>query len=410
MRILSITLLVVTLQAQAQTSVLFIGNSYTQVNDLPNTFRQLALSLGDTVTTGMQAPGGYSLMGHASEPATISAIESQPWDFVVLQEQSQLGALPFAVTDTEIGALQLIANIEQNDECTYPVFYMTWGRENGDVDNCNDFPFMCTYEGMQQGLRDNYVALAEDNDAYAAPVGMAWKKVRNEHPLIDLYAADGSHPSVQGTYLAACVFYCTLFQQSCLGASFVASVQPDTAAILQSIASAVVLDSTSTWNLDVPNGTDATIDGYSSNGPNDITYYHFGQGTHLWTCSNGESSTDPSPTFTFTAPGIYTFTHTYTDPCGNTDTVTWTAEVYANGVQEPASGRPYQAVQALPGIVEVSGTVGGEMITLFDVRGRTLTAQRAEGDRTRMPCPSGLVLWTVQDGSGTFRSGKVLVR
>ena len=34
-----------------------------------------------------------------------------------------------------------------------------------------------------------------------------------------------------------------------------------------------VLDSSTTWNLDVPNGTDATVDGSSSNGPNDITYY-----------------------------------------------------------------------------------------------------------------------------------------
>ncbi|MBK9074721.1 MAG: hypothetical protein IPL77_07000 [Flavobacteriales bacterium] len=166
------------LEASAQqTSVLFIGNSYTAVNDLPNTFRQLALSLGDSVTTAMQAPGGYTLNGHATTPATINAIESQPWDFVVMQEQSQLGALPLDVTDTEIGAIQLVATIEQNDECTYPVFYMTWGRQNGDALNCPDFPFMCTYEGMQQGLRDNYVELSHSNDAYTAPVGMAWKKV-----------------------------------------------------------------------------------------------------------------------------------------------------------------------------------------------------------------------------------------
>ncbi|MBK9074722.1 MAG: PKD domain-containing protein [Flavobacteriales bacterium] len=149
-----------------------------------------------------------------------------------------------------------------------------------------------------------------------------------DHPLINLYQADESHPSVEGTYLAACVFYSTLFQQSCAGASFTSSLPPATAAILQGIASTTVLDSSTTWNLDVPNGTDATVDGSSSNGPNDITYYHFGEGTHLWTCSNGQSSTDANPTFTFAGPGIYTFTHTYTDPCGNTDTVTWTGEVY----------------------------------------------------------------------------------
>ena len=110
-----------------QTSVLFIGNSYTYVNDLPNTLRQLALSLDDTMTVASSAPGGYTLFQHSTYAPTIAAIESQDWDFVVLQEQSQLGALPFDVTTTELGASALVQRIEENHECTYPVFYMTWG-------------------------------------------------------------------------------------------------------------------------------------------------------------------------------------------------------------------------------------------------------------------------------------------
>ena len=400
--------LAVATQAQ-QTSVLFIGNSYIGVNDLPNTFRQVALSLGDTVTTSAQTPGGYTLNGHATTPATLDAIASQPWDFVVMQEQSQLGALPFDVTDTELGAIQLVAAIEENDECTYPVFYMTWGRQNGDDLNCPDFPFMCTYDGMQQGLRDNYVALGEANDAYVAPVGVAWKQVRDTHPMINLYNPDGSHPSVEGTYLAACVFYCTLFQQSCAGASFVSTVQPDTAAILQGIASAMVLDSMTTWNLDVPNGTDATIDGYSSDGPNDITYYHFGAGTHLWTCSNGQTSTEASPTFTFTLSGDYTFTHTYTDPCGNTDTVTWTLEGVVVGVPETANTSPYRLSSIGHGLIEVVGATGGELLTLMDLRGRTLLTCRLKAEGLRISSPPGLQVYRITGTDGTSVTGKIAV-
>jgi len=396
------------IQAQ-QTSVLFIGNSYIGVNDLPNTFRQVALSLGDTVTTSAQTPGGYTLNGHATTPATINAIESQPWDFVVLQEQSQLGALPFDVTDTEIGALQLVAVIEQNDECTYPVFYMTWGRQNGDALNCPDFPFMCSYDGMQQGLRDNYVALAEANDAYVSPVGVAWKQVRDTHPFINLYNPDESHPSVEGTYLAACVFYCTLFQQSCASASFVSSLQPDTAAILRNIASAIVLDSAATWNLDVPNGTDATFDGYSSNGPNDITYYHFGEGTHLWTCSNGQTSTEASPTFIFTSSGDYTFTHTYNDPCGNTDTVTWTLEGVVVGVPDAANAPPYRVWSGDPGVVEVSGGPGDATMTVVDALGRMVRTQRLSGGQGRVQCATGLNVYRIANDAGAVWTGKVLV-
>ena len=108
MRNLCILLMALALHVQGQTSVLFIGNSYVYVNDLPNTFRQLAQSLGDEVTVASSAPGGYTLLQHASYAPTQTAITAQQWDFVVMQEQSQLGALPIESTSTEYGALQTV--------------------------------------------------------------------------------------------------------------------------------------------------------------------------------------------------------------------------------------------------------------------------------------------------------------
>lgn len=405
----TVLLVCTTAYGQAQTSVLFIGNSYTSVNDLPDMVQQLALSLGEDVTVASSAPGGYTLFEHASYAPTTAAIGSQPWDFVVMQEQSQLGALPVDVTNTELGALQLLADIEQNDECTYPVFFMTWGRENGDAELCPDFPFMCTYDGMQQGLRNNYVALANWNDAYTAPVGAAWKQVRDTHPLINLYAPDGSHPSVAGTYLAACVFYCTFFQESCVDATFSASLPPDTAAILRSIASATVLDEPETWNLDVPNGTSALLQGFSS-GPDHITLIHYGQGTHLWTCSNGQSFTTATATFTFNTSGTYFVTHIYSDLCGNTDTANLTFNIVVSvGLEEQEAGTRYQVLAGPPGMVEVHGVHGGGTLTLFDAQGRMLGKEQIGSTMAQIHCPSGLLLWTLRDGDGTLAKGKVLV-
>ncbi len=390
-----------------QTSVLFIGNSYTEVNDLPNTMRQLALSLGSTVTVGMSAPGGYTFTQHATYAPTLAAIASQPWDFVVMQEQSQLGALPPEVTDTESGAVQLVTAIEANYECTYPVFYMTWGRQNGDDLNCPNFPFMCTYDGMQQGLRDNYIALADYNDAYTAPVGVAWKMIRDSYPAINLYQSDGSHPSAEGTYLAACVFYCTLFQQSCTGASFLSSLPQATATILQTVASNTVLNSPNTWNLDVANGTDAHITGSSSNGPNEVTYYHPGVGTHLWTCSDGQSSTDANPTFYFLLSGSYTMTHTYMDPCGNTDTVSWNVDIIVSGVEEQKENDRYQVVQTSANLLEVRGAKGTETLTLFDAQGRVEQRVRLDASVVQFACSSGLHTWLISDAKGRVWKGKI---
>jgi hypothetical protein len=406
--ILLIAILSSTLAAAQQTSVLFIGNSYTTANDLPNTFRQLALSLGDTVTVASSAPGGYTLYQHSTYAPTLNAIASQPWDFVVMQEQSQLGALPVDATTTELGALSLMADIEANFECTYPVFYMTWGRENGDPQNCGAFPFMCTYDGMQQALRNNYVALANWNDAWTAPVGVAWKNVRDTQAPIDLYVADGSHPTMEGTYLAACVFYCTLFQVSCMDATFNSTLPAETAAILRAIASATVLDEPLTWNLDVPNGTDALLDDYDL-GADFVTVVHNGAGEHLWTCTNGQSFTTGTATFTFATAGSYIVTHTYNDPCGNSDTRNFTFDMTV-GLDELAARPYYNVVSRSASSVEVQGAENGGTLLLFDAQGRMLVNERIRGSNTQVACPPGLLFWAFTDGNGMLMKGKVVVQ
>lgn len=405
MRFAPLFLLVSALHAQAQTSVLFIGNSYIYSNDLPNTLRQLAGSLGEEMTVASSAPGGYTLFQHSTYAPTLNAINSQPWDFVVLQEQSQMGALPSDVTTTELGTVALLADIEANWECTYPVLYMTWGRENGDPQNCASFPFVCTYEGMQQALRTNYVALATFNDAHVSPVGVAWATVRAQHPEIDLYVEDGSHPTVAGTYLAACVFYCTLFHESCVGATFNSSLDPSTAAILRDIASSAVLDDFETWNLDMPNGTDALLDGFQL-GADYVTLIHHGQGEHLWTCTNGQSFTTGTVTFTFETAASYVVTHTYNDPCGNTDTRTFTFDMSV-GVEEMAQ-RAVAVTSATPGTIDVRGAESGSLFTVFDAQGRVLVKERINSSEQRIACPSGLLYWTITNGTQAMK-GNVLV-
>jgi hypothetical protein len=69
-------------------SVLFIGNSYTSVKNFPLAVSEISKSLGNNLTYGMSAPGGFTLQQHATYQNTISKIQSKKWDSVVLQEQS----------------------------------------------------------------------------------------------------------------------------------------------------------------------------------------------------------------------------------------------------------------------------------------------------------------------------------
>lgn len=199
----------------AQTkSILFIGNSYTYSNGgVDVMLKNIALAEGDTLETEAFTVGGAKFSDFCNNPETFERIKSRAWDYVVLQEQSQLPAFPPSQVETECYpfAKQLCDSIRANDSCTQILFFMTWGRENGDQSNCANYEPLCTYDGMQQRLRESYVQMADDNNAIVVPVGLAWKYVRDHYPEINLYQSDGSHPSVEGTYLAALTFRSFLY-------------------------------------------------------------------------------------------------------------------------------------------------------------------------------------------------------
>ena len=199
----------------AQTkSILFIGNSYTYSNGgVDVMLKNIALSQGDTLYTESFAIGGAKFSDFCNNSETFERIRSRAWDYVVLQEQSQLPSFPPSRVEAECYpfAKQLCDSIRANDSCTQILFFMTWGRENGDQDNCVYYEPLCTYDGMQQRLRESYVQMADDNNAIVVPVGLAWKYVRDHYPEINLYQSDESHPSLEGTYLAACTFNRVLY-------------------------------------------------------------------------------------------------------------------------------------------------------------------------------------------------------
>ena len=67
---------------------------------------------------------------------------------------------------------------------------------------------------------DVYKRQTQDNNAIVAPVGSAWKQMRDSFPSVDLYVPDESHPSASGTYLAACVFYASIFHKNPMQTTF----------------------------------------------------------------------------------------------------------------------------------------------------------------------------------------------
>jgi hypothetical protein len=318
--------------AQDTTQVLFIGNSYTQVNDLPTLFSELALSKGKHPFVGTKANGGFTFQNHVNDPATFIKIKEKKWNYVVLQAQSQEPSFPYSqVTTATLPFAKILSDsIYANNYCSQPLYYMTWGRQNGDPqwDSIN------TFYKMNDRLRAGYMRFMEASEASVAPVGIAWRYVRDTYPAINLYSSDGSHPSLEGSYLAACVFYASIYRESPVNASFYSTVLPATAQLLQQAAALVVLDSLSTWKLRANNET--AIAHFSLNlTANSIATQNksWRSTSYSWDFGDGITSTATSPSHTFSSTGNFTVQLIAQNECGS-DTASMQVTVTQLGIEE----------------------------------------------------------------------------
>ena len=225
------------------TRLLFVGNSLTFFNDLPETFAKLAGSGGHAVEVGMSAQGGQTLAGHATSPGSLKKITGERWDFVVLQEQSRIPAIAAQRNEQMVPAARLLGE-KAADSGADSVLFLTWASRDG-LPSAG----LKDYGAMQSAIEAGYLEVAGEIGAMVAPVGVAWQQALEEHPELELWQRDGSHPSPEGTYLAACVFYATLFGESPVGASYLAGLPEETARFLQSVAGETAFSDPGRWNL-----------------------------------------------------------------------------------------------------------------------------------------------------------------
>jgi hypothetical protein len=220
--------------------ILFIGNSLTTANDLPGMLVHLAKSRHHELECNAYAPVGYHLNQHAFDSLLALKINQGKWDFVVLQEQSQEPAFSPEQVGREVYfyAKKLCELIKSKNPGAKIIFYMTMANKNGDRRNIAVSPELGTYEGTQRRVNKSYITMARDNHALIAPVGEAWQVVRRRYPEVELYT-DETHPNPTGTYLAACVFFSTIFNEKVSGLSHPGFINDKIARHLQEIVDKV---------------------------------------------------------------------------------------------------------------------------------------------------------------------------
>lgn len=208
-------------------NVLLIGNSFTFYNNgLHTHLRALAREADKdskylfrivTISGGLLADHRFGYEG---------TLASKPWDAVILQgnsnepirEDRKEGFVKYATVFAEQARA---ANIQ-------PVFFMTWAYA--------DKP------EMTGPLCEAYTDIANKTKAMVSPVGLAFARATKERPDIRLIIADKLHPTMAGSYLAACTLYASLMGKSPEGLAYAAGLDQEWAAFLQKTAWATVTE------------------------------------------------------------------------------------------------------------------------------------------------------------------------
>jgi len=319
----------ITASAFSQTTkkVLFLGNSYTAANNLPSLVQNMATSTGDILIYDTNTPGGFRFLNHVNNTTTLNKINAEQWDYVALQAQSQETSLPQSQMESEVfpHATTLSNAIKANNACAQPLFYMTWGRENGDSSNCNSLPWVCTYESMDDVIQSTYTFMANTNAAEVAPVGAVWRYLRTNNPNINLYSSDGSHPSLAGSYAAACAFYTMIYKKDPIVMPWNSTLSAADANSIKLATQTVVYNAISNWDFTLP-PTIASFSEVITAGNVSFTNTSTTEDSVYWDFGDTTTSTENNPNHTYTESGLYTVTLTVTK-CGIENTTTKTITI-----------------------------------------------------------------------------------
>ena len=89
---------------------------------------------------------------------------------------------------------------------------------------------------MTAQLAEAYTVAGNANHALVIPAGLAFAKARQKQPELNLYQPDKRHPTLSGTYLAACTIFAALTGRSPIGNPYHAGLDEPTAKFLQEVA------------------------------------------------------------------------------------------------------------------------------------------------------------------------------
>jgi len=200
MKVFAIGMMVLVLGCSSQSSevhpdinadfrILFVGNSLTSNNNVPELVKEIGAQSGKLIALDNVLRGNYSLEDHWEDGIFQKMMDDGHYDFVVAQQG------PSALPESQVLLLTYatrMANLckEKNAKLA---MYMVWPSQERSFDHDN-----VIYSYTQAALK---------TESLLCPAGLAWKYAWEADPSLALYASDLFHPSLAGSVLAALTIY-----------------------------------------------------------------------------------------------------------------------------------------------------------------------------------------------------------
>ena len=303
------------MSAQNTTKVLFIGNSITYYNNMPQTFESIANSKGDLTEITMHAPGGTGILNHVNDSYVYDLFRQGVWDYVVLQPGSNESPGYSETKEQTLGRLnKLKDSIYRYNPCSkillYEIPYGVYGNSQSDIDSYNDTMGL---------IRSNCEYWSDEAEIFFAPAGETVKNLWNNDPSTLLWIGYSNvHPNEKGSYIIACSIYAAIFQKPSYGTNEISTLSQQDATFYQQAADAMVLNHLSDWRINTYN--QHTDFDYNVN-HNQVSFSNLSQNydTLEWNFGDGTTSNTDSPVHTYNQTGTFDVTlTTYNNTCSET--------------------------------------------------------------------------------------------
>lgn len=289
---------------QEELNALFIGNSITYFNDMPNLVQGIALSKGQNLNYLSHTPGGTGFVDHVNNQNLFEIIRNNHFDIVVMQPGTgESAGVSNPTYLTAQRGLTILDSIKKYSACVEAYIYeIPYG-----VTNQSDY---ATYFALQSMIEDSITRIADLMQLPIIPAGECQFAYYQQHQDLLLNNTYGDvHPSYNGSYLVASCMYASIFKDSITGTSFSPNISSENLNLFDQIVDSVVFQYIDLWRLNAYNLTSNFS--FEQNG-SQIQFLNLSQNydSVSWDFGDNQTSNEINPSHSYNTNNIYNVTLT----------------------------------------------------------------------------------------------------